>query len=81
MSLFGHVRRPSGAFAAGALVVGIFVVLAALALPGCGCGAEAAAGDDSTLATDFTGFTLGGEKVSLSQYRGKPLVLAFLASW
>jgi peroxiredoxin len=32
-------------------------------------------------APDFSGVTLDGTEVSLSQYRGKPLVLAFIASW
>jgi len=32
-------------------------------------------------AADFSGVTLDGLAVSLSEYRGKPLVLAFMASW
>ena len=32
-------------------------------------------------AADFSGVTLDGVNVSLSEYRGKPLVLAFMASW
>ncbi|NLF17691.1 MAG: redoxin domain-containing protein [Lentisphaerae bacterium] len=32
-------------------------------------------------APDVSGVTLDGTKVSLSEYRGKPLVLAFMASW
>ncbi len=33
------------------------------------------------IAPDFSGVTLDGREVSLSEYRGKPLVLAFMASW
>jgi hypothetical protein len=32
-------------------------------------------------APDFAGVTLDGAEVSLSEYRGKPLLLAFMASW
>ena len=34
-----------------------------------------------TPAPDFSGSTLTGEQVSLGSYRGKALVLAFMASW
>ena len=37
--------------------------------------------DSAALAPDFEGETLTGDRVSLSMYRGKPLVLAFMASW
>jgi peroxiredoxin len=35
----------------------------------------------ASAAADFSGVTLDGADVSLSEYRGKPLVLAFMASW
>jgi hypothetical protein len=45
-----------------------------------GCGSSAGT-DKGSPAPDFSGTTLAGESVSLSMYRGKPLVLAFMASW
>ena len=45
-----------------------------------GCGSSTVAGK-GTPAPDFSGTTLDGQSVSLSMYRGKPLVLAFMASW
>jgi hypothetical protein len=36
---------------------------------------------DREAAPDFSGLTLDGLDVSLGEYRGKPLVLAFSASW
>lgn len=73
-------RRPLGraghAGIAGAVVVtGIVLVLAAAVFSGCGSDAT------GETAPAFSGVTLGGEEVSLSGYRGKPLVLAFMASW
>jgi hypothetical protein len=64
-----------------------------IAFAGCGSGATssattgaaAAAGSEATAsakaAPDFAGPTIDGLDVSLSEYRGKPLVLAFMASW
>lgn len=74
-------------------VLGVAAAIALVSLVGVGCGA-AAASDSSTgaessattriaarAAPDFSGVTLDGVEVSLSEYRGKPLVLAFMASW
>jgi cytochrome oxidase Cu insertion factor (SCO1/SenC/PrrC family) len=69
------------------VVVRIAVPIAVLALLlavvvafATGCGSSAAAKNGSQ-APDFSGTTLDGQTVSLSMYRGKPLVLAFMASW
>ncbi|MBN1319798.1 MAG: redoxin domain-containing protein [Thermoleophilia bacterium] len=59
-----------------AAVLGVVLILALAAQAGCG-GAEA--GGDA--APGFSGVTLDGTEVSLDGYRGKPLVLAFTASW
>jgi cytochrome c biogenesis protein CcmG, thiol:disulfide interchange protein DsbE len=45
-----------------------------------GCGSSTAANEGKP-APDFSGTTLDGQSVSLGMYRGKPLVLAFMASW
>ena len=49
------------------------------------CGPTATAGGSlpaaARLAPDFSGVTLDGVQVSLSEYRGKPLVLTFMATW
>lgn len=73
-------RRPGGpgGHAGGAGVTLVFcAVLAVIVALISGCGSETA--EDS--APDFAGTTLDGTNVSLSEYRGKPLVLAFMASW
>ena len=57
-----------------ALLLAVVVAFAA------GCGSPAA-GKTGSPAPDFSGTTLDGQTVSLSMYRGKPLVLAFMASW
>lgn len=36
---------------------------------------------DAVLAPEVSGVTLAGTTVSSSEYRGRPLVLAFMASW
>jgi hypothetical protein len=59
----------------------IAAVVALLALPSLGCGSVGTSGGSARLAADFSGVTLDGANVSLSEYRGKPLVLAFMASW
>ncbi|MBN1319336.1 MAG: redoxin domain-containing protein [Thermoleophilia bacterium] len=69
-----------------AAVLGVLVVLAVGILGGCGSGGEGDSNGGSTVTTlaqapDFSGSTLEGTRVSLSDYRGKPLVLAFMASW
>ena len=52
-----------------------------------GCGSSAGGPSSGSTATtlkaapDFAGTTLDGAEVSLSAYKGKPLILAFMASW
>jgi hypothetical protein len=58
-----------------AAIAAVAVVLVATLLAGCGSGTAGRA------AAGFSGVTLEGVNVSLSEYRGKPLVLAFMASW
>jgi hypothetical protein len=58
-----------------AAIAAVAVVLATVLLAGCGSRTAGRA------AADFSGVTLEGMNVSLSEYRGKPLVLAFMASW
>ena len=65
-----------------AAVAGALLVLSTAILAG--CSATDSAGTTSeppATAPDFTGATLDGLQVSLGEYRGKPLVLAFMASW
>jgi hypothetical protein len=52
------------------------VLLVALVVAGCG-----STGGSGGSAPDFQVTTFAGDQVSLSLYRGKPLVLAFMASW
>jgi hypothetical protein len=63
-----------------AAVLGALLVLATAFAVGCG-GSDAGGGITGKTAPDFSGVTLGGTRVSLSEYRGRPLVLAFMASW
>jgi cytochrome oxidase Cu insertion factor (SCO1/SenC/PrrC family) len=67
-----------------AAILAVLLVLAMGLLGGCGLGAGGS-GSATTAAPkaapDFSGTTLAGTEVSLSEYRGKPLVLAFMASW
>lgn len=44
-------------------------------------GSSVAAAQEKTKAPDFTVFDKGGKAVKLSDYRGKPVVLNFWASW
>lgn len=68
----------------GGLISGLVlsVMLVSLAATSVGC-SFSSSGTTTTLvaAPDFSGVTLDGEEVSLSDYAGKPLVLAFTASW
>jgi hypothetical protein len=57
------------------VVLALLLPLAAVLFVGCGGGLVGRA------APAFVGTSLDGTKVSLSEYRGKPLVLAFMASW
>lgn len=44
-------------------------------------GSEDQSGTESSIAPDFTAYDADGNKVSLSDYFGKPIVLNFWASW
>ncbi len=72
-----------GAFTTGMLA--FLVALVAVLSVGCGSAGTAATGGASTSSTameaGFSGVTLDGTQVSLSQYRGRPLVLVFMATW
>ena len=57
------------------VVLALLLPLTAVLFVGCGGGLVGRA------APAFVGTSLDGTKVSLSEYRGKPLVLAFMASW
>jgi hypothetical protein len=87
-------RRWRGARAGwlAAVVASAVLVLAVASLAGCGSGTTTETQPEATETTsagstggggglDFSGKTLEGADVSLSGYRGKPLVLAFMASW
>ena len=75
-----------------AAVLGVLVVMAVAALAG--CSSSSGTGDpggpagsvDSTAgsankAPGFSGTLLDGTPVALSDYIGKPVILAFMASW
>ena len=72
----GRPQRPPLALRTIALFEAAKGVLAFAA----GCGSSTVAGKGKP-APDFSGTTLDGQSVSLSMYCGKPLVLAFMASW
>jgi cytochrome oxidase Cu insertion factor (SCO1/SenC/PrrC family) len=61
------------------------VALAMVFAAGCGSTTTTPTGDatgtTAQAAAGFSGVTLDGTEVSQSEYRGKPLVLAFMASW
>lgn len=61
-------------------VAGALMVLVTVLAVGCG-GWDSGTGTTAKTAPDFSGVTLEGTQVSLSEYRGRPLVLAFMASW
>jgi len=69
------LRRTNSRLTASAAIAAVAVALLAMVLAGC------ASGTAGRAAADFSGVTLQGVNVSLSEYRGKPLVLAFMASW
>jgi len=88
MGLIKRLTVRPGARAVGLAAVAVLasavLVLAAASLVGCGPGTTetqetASGGGGGDL--DFNGKTLDGVDVSLGGYRGKPLVLAFMASW
>lgn len=85
-------RRGLGAGVLAAALASGVLVLAVATMAGCGSSTTAETQPEATQTTsagsaggggalDFSGKTLGGADVSLSGYRGKPLVLAFMASW
>jgi hypothetical protein len=75
MSAGMHVGRHRIAVTGITLALGAFLVLVTAALAGCG------SGNTGERAPLFSGATTDGVSVSLSEYRGKPVVLAFMASW
>jgi mevalonate kinase len=72
------LRRGFGLTASAALVV---VALLAMSVFFGGCGSSSESGVATPAAPVFSGKTLAGDDVSLTMYRGKPLVLVFMASW
>ena len=65
-----------------AAVLGALLVLSTAILAGCSAtGSTGTTAGARETAPEFSGVTLDGTRVSLSEYRGKPLVLAFMASW
>lgn len=94
MRISRHLKRPRKAALLGvAVATGALLALVMAVLAGCGStsvpttASPAGGTNNSTPATsadsapDFSGTTLAGLDVSLGAYRGKPLVLAFMASW
>jgi thiol-disulfide isomerase/thioredoxin len=71
----GLYRRKATVLAA---ALSLIVLLCAPALTGCSVSSGNGA---SGVAPDFSGVTLDGAQVSLVDYKGKPLVLNFMASW
>lgn len=66
-----------------ATVLGVFlgtIIASSVVLSGCFSETD---GSSTTKepAPDFSGVTLDGQQVSLSEYRGKPVVIVFMASW
>jgi cytochrome oxidase Cu insertion factor (SCO1/SenC/PrrC family) len=75
-------------FKTGLLTMGMLAFLIALAGAfswGCGSGDSSTVKDADTSSvtaeSGFSGVTLDGTEVSLSDSRGKPLVLVFMATW
>lgn len=65
------------------LAVAIAVVSSAMVFAACSSG-EGADSSDTTaamVAPEFSGVTLEGQQVALSDYLGKPVVVVFMASW
>ena len=66
-------------------MLAFLVALVAVLSVGCGSADTATTGGASTSSTTleagFSGVTLDGTEVSLSEYRGRPLVLVFMATW
>ncbi len=66
-------RKRLGMWVGGIAVIAVAV--GAFSLMGSG------SGDQVTLAADFELGQLGGESVSLSDYRGQPVAVTFMHSW
>jgi thiol-disulfide isomerase/thioredoxin len=66
------------AVAVSCLALGGVLIAAMVALAGCTSSSGSASQE---VAPYFSGTTLDGEPVSLSDYQGGPLVLVFMASW
>lgn len=93
MPLGGENNRHGGVLAVLTALLALVVIVSAGSLVGCGMEGTTTTRPDSITGTaspstvsedaapDFSGVTLDGLDVSLSEYRGKPLVLAFMASW
>jgi cytochrome oxidase Cu insertion factor (SCO1/SenC/PrrC family) len=69
-----------------AAVLGALLLLAMVTLAGCSSSSSSGGASGSTAgsadtAPEFSGATLDGMQVSLGDYLGKPVVLAFMASW
>lgn len=73
-------RRFSASLAVTAAVVAFVIAAASYIMAGCGPATVQQDGAGAQ-AADFSGTTLDGVDVSLGAYRGRPLVLAFMASW
>jgi len=89
----GERGRRTSAMGGAAIFLVTLLAVSAAVLAGCGAEGTTTTKPESTAGTavpssvaedaapDFTGVTLDGVDVSLSAYRGRPLVLAFMASW
>ncbi len=55
------------------------LLLCSLAVVTCGSGCSGLR--PGTAAPDFTLVSLAGENVSLSQFKGRPVVLSYFATW
>jgi cytochrome oxidase Cu insertion factor (SCO1/SenC/PrrC family) len=79
------VRGSRGYLAITAGMAAFLVALIAVLFVACGSPATSSTGGATATTAEanagFSGVTLDGTEVSLSEYRGKPLVLAFMASW
>lgn len=66
------------------LVVGVVLISLVVMLAGCsssGGDADSVGTMAPTVAPEFSGTTLDGQQVALSDFLGEPVVLVFMASW
>jgi thiol-disulfide isomerase/thioredoxin len=63
-----------------AVTIGLLIASLLLFVGGCSS-SSGGTNVTKTPARDFSGVTLDGEQVSLSDYLGKPVVVVFMASW